>query len=70
MRYRLILHDDRLGVRIDKRLGRDWSQAVFSARPFVIWTQRHQWGKARIRHKPKQASAMSNPTTNASDRRK
>jgi len=41
-------HDDNLGLRISKRLSDDFSQIIFSIRPWVIWTRRYgTWGKAK-----------------------
>ncbi len=54
--YKVELHDDKLGVRISKRLSDDWEQIVFTCRPWVIWTRKHHWGKARPGRKEKKQS--------------
>ena len=47
MKYKVELHDDRRGLRINKRLTDDFSQIIFSIRPYVIWTRKGQIGHAK-----------------------
>ena len=58
MKYKIEIHDDKLGVRIIKRLNDDFQQIIFTARPWVIWTRKGSWGKARPGRKERKESEV------------